>query len=177
MTQIKVTFTSTTFKYFPEKYCGPVKYRPRIKLARGLDKPCSERIIKLLFTYFLSFWRLITMAAEQKSGLTNAQLIMCKVLNAAQGKKTIDELAIDYGKLMKKEIAASSMTTNMSLLRKAIHKEGKVFPKSWEPKHKSGGGRTSVRTSLDDVLNSMGVVLEDLPEGESESESEGVAAE
>ena len=111
--------------------------------------------------------------AAAKTGLTNAMLVLCKVLNAAKGTKTIDELAIDYSKSMGKKIQASSMTTNISLLRKAVKAEGKAFPANWEPKHKSGGGRTSVRTSLDSVLNSMGVEFEDLPSDEGDS----VAAE
>ncbi len=106
-------------------------------------------------------------AVTVKKGLTPAMVALCNVLRAANGKKTHEQLAKDYGEAMGKKVKKSSITTGISVLKTTLAAEGKKFPAAWNPPRASGGGRSVQRISAGDALNSLHFEFEDIADDDS----------
>lgn len=93
--------------------------------------------------------------------LTKSHAILLKLLAKANGTKTLEELTPDYAKAMGKDFAKkSSLTTAVSQLRTEFKEANVAFPKECEYKKETGGGRSSERESITDILGEIGVEFE-----------------
>ena len=109
----------------------------------------------------------------KKFTLSASQSKLVKILKENAGRLTIEELTPIYAKEMgKKQGKKGSLTTLLSQTRKAITEAGKKFPASWEPKRASGGGRTSERQDMGEVLSSIGVDFDELEDVEDSEAAE-----
>jgi hypothetical protein len=111
--------------------------------------------------------------AEKKTGLTNSQKKLLAILAKYKGTKTVAEMVPEYAKAMgKDEGEKGSLTTAISVLRKTVKAAKMKWPKELEPKHESGGGRSSERTDVAEALNGLGIDFEFAADDSAEGESE-----
>lgn len=114
----------------------------------------------------------------KKPSLTPAQTKLLKILQECNGQKTIAEIAPLYQRAMgKTEGEKGSVTTAISVLRKAVKAAGYKFPANLEPKRASGGGRSSERVDVADALNSLGLDFEELEPAEGDESPENEAGD
>jgi hypothetical protein len=150
----------------------------RKKLGKKLSPPLAFSVRQRIITYvvrlihfFTCFWSIVMAAV--KTGLTVSQKKLLAILAKYKGTKTVSELVPEYAKAMgKDEGEKGSLTTAISVLRKTVKAAKMKWPKELEPKHESGGGRSSERTDVAEALNGLGIDFEFVADDSDEDSDE-----